>query len=381
MAKASAMLSTLSVVAATARSEFLSDLYSGKVSKGEVELVLAHHNEDLAWSEPLRSVRTVYCKGQCSADSVKLPNVGREGHTFLHHIVDNYDSLSNWTVFSQAQKPTEGYIDHKIGGGHLLTGITLDDYLSHHNQTEGSADSLFMMSSKVHLPSMRHSLRSTYKTHPHQTTPSISSRDSCPKVDGDDFWGPYHDAPLLRKTLATKCNVEDYALGDAVQSFWPDFLEHELPANEVVHYAQGARFAVSRERVHQRTKAYYQRLLDSVSSEQDPCLNYLFEFAWYYILGNPTVQACESFVEDTTVADSEVRFLQAGISGGISGDISGGISGDISAGISGGISGDEISDSNDGSDVSAFTDGVTRSTLLGTSAVSSVLVALSLSTA
>jgi len=166
-----------------------------------------------------------------------------------------------------------------------------------------------------------------------------------------------------------------------VQSFWPDFLEHELPANEVVHYAQGARFAVSRERVHQRTKAYYQRLLDSVSSEQDPCLNYLFEFAWYYILGNPTVQACESFVEDTTVADSEVRFLQAGISGGISGDISGGISGDISAGISGGISGDEISDSNDGSDVSAFTDGVTRSTLLGTSAVSSVLVALSLSTA
>ncbi|CAF0859245.1 unnamed protein product [Rotaria sp. Silwood1] len=31
-----------------------------------------------------------------------LPNVGREGATFLSHIIENYDTLANHTLFSQA---------------------------------------------------------------------------------------------------------------------------------------------------------------------------------------------------------------------------------------------------------------------------------------
>jgi len=86
----------------------LARLQQGKVGKDELEVVLAQFDEDLEWSKPFEKVRTVYCKGsaaQCPEGSVKLPNVGREGHTFLHHIVSNYDRLSAWTVFSQAGAP------------------------------------------------------------------------------------------------------------------------------------------------------------------------------------------------------------------------------------------------------------------------------------
>ena len=31
----------------------------------------------------------------------RLPNVGRESHTYLHHIVANYDHLASVTVFTQ----------------------------------------------------------------------------------------------------------------------------------------------------------------------------------------------------------------------------------------------------------------------------------------
>jgi hypothetical protein len=31
----------------------------------------------------------------------RVPNVGREGHTFLHHIVEHYDNLADHTLFCQ----------------------------------------------------------------------------------------------------------------------------------------------------------------------------------------------------------------------------------------------------------------------------------------
>ena len=40
------------------------------------------------------------------AASVVLPNVGKEQHAYLTHIVRNYDSLADWTAFIHGKKPT-----------------------------------------------------------------------------------------------------------------------------------------------------------------------------------------------------------------------------------------------------------------------------------
>lgn len=87
----------------------------------------------------------------------------------------------------------------------------------------------------------------------------------------------------------------------------------------MVHYAQGARFSVSRQRLQQRSKAYYQQLLQAISEDSDPCLNYLYEWAWYYMMGQPEAEACVATVADTLAATAVVpaRALQ---SGGVSGE-------------------------------------------------------------
>lgn len=60
------------------------------------QLVVAHYQEDLAWlsNAPPSFDKVVYSKAAAPPQgSIPLPNVGREAHTYLTHIVNHYDSL------------------------------------------------------------------------------------------------------------------------------------------------------------------------------------------------------------------------------------------------------------------------------------------------
>lgn len=73
------------------------------------EFVIAQYDESIDWIRPIASHTHVYHKGADLQSSLlkllswkKLPNVGREAHTYLHHIIKHYDSLPEVTVFLQA---------------------------------------------------------------------------------------------------------------------------------------------------------------------------------------------------------------------------------------------------------------------------------------
>lgn len=81
------------------------------------ELVIAHYTENLNWVRnlPAGLLTTIYHKGPeelTDRPSVSLLNVGREAHTYLHHIVNRYDSLAEWTIFCQG-KPFDHAYDFK----------------------------------------------------------------------------------------------------------------------------------------------------------------------------------------------------------------------------------------------------------------------------
>lgn len=66
------------------------------------EIVVSRYEEDISWVEPLTSEHKITCynKGKTYVEgSIALPNVGRCDHTFLHHIITNYDNLSEITIF------------------------------------------------------------------------------------------------------------------------------------------------------------------------------------------------------------------------------------------------------------------------------------------
>ena len=93
------------------------------------QVVVARHAEDISWSDPFAAVRTVYEKpgmelwvhplvntagdrgwsrAAPEAASVVLPNVGKEQHTYLTHIVRNYDSLSGAHMPALGMHSTHG---------------------------------------------------------------------------------------------------------------------------------------------------------------------------------------------------------------------------------------------------------------------------------
>lgn len=72
-----------------------------------LEICIAHYNEDLSWLSSYTSNCSIYSKGESPANrgafanAIRLPNIGRETHTYLTHIVRNYDSLPHVTLFLQ----------------------------------------------------------------------------------------------------------------------------------------------------------------------------------------------------------------------------------------------------------------------------------------
>jgi hypothetical protein len=83
----------------------------------QYQIVVSRYNEDISYLFHLIDIIIVYNKGDDNINqnfnSIKLPNIGRESHTYLYHIIQNYNNLATKTLFIQGK-----INDHK-----LLPGI------------------------------------------------------------------------------------------------------------------------------------------------------------------------------------------------------------------------------------------------------------------
>lgn len=69
----------------------------------KMRIIVARYNESMDWTSGIVNC-IIYNKGPavtCTHPVIDLPNVGREGHTYLHHIIENYDQLDDYTMFLQ----------------------------------------------------------------------------------------------------------------------------------------------------------------------------------------------------------------------------------------------------------------------------------------
>jgi len=83
---------------------------TGMTANGpNLQLVVARYREDLSWLRELDLPCVVYNKGpELAAGTLPhgarvqpLPNIGREAHTYLTHIIENYEHLPRYTFFLQ----------------------------------------------------------------------------------------------------------------------------------------------------------------------------------------------------------------------------------------------------------------------------------------
>jgi len=90
-----------------------------------MKIIISRYNENIEWTKSLPNV-IIYNKGpQLPSEynnEIYLPNVGREGHTYLTYIYNNYDNLDDYTIFLQGNpfdhspnllRTLEKYINNK----------------------------------------------------------------------------------------------------------------------------------------------------------------------------------------------------------------------------------------------------------------------------
>jgi len=247
------------------------------------ELVLAHYAEDLSWVSRYTGKEnidvTVYSKADdipevAGALVLPLANFGRESHTYLHHIVHNYDCLADWNVFSQATTPGWGYLIGGSNNGHLNDKVSFDDYVRPFPQ---GRDSFFVINSASQFPRAAQLNRHGIIV---QGLPE-EGPEMCPKqgADGWTDWWFLPDHPHLK--------------GGDMLEFYHKYVA--LSKNDrkplMLAFAQGGRFALSRERIHARPRSYYEKLLVALSHFVNPQEGFWMEAVWWDVFHPEALQS------------------------------------------------------------------------------------------
>jgi hypothetical protein len=202
-------------------------------------LVVARYNEDVSWVCNFPSMNhTIYNKGNPDLNMegvVPLPNIGRESHTYLHHIVQSYDTLdpSNVTFFTQG-----GLKDHNIS--HPLVLEMIEEA-----RQKGFSDS----AAQVHKMFDIHIPKPTFRIKEYPKGKMVT-----PNAANESFGAWFQ-----------RC----------VMPF--------MPYHKAFRWTLGAIFAVRNDRILAKPKSYYEMLLIELGTDINPEVGHFFERAWFYI--------------------------------------------------------------------------------------------------
>jgi hypothetical protein len=93
------------------------------------DIVVARYNEDVEWVNEFSDSKfnlKIYNKGEdnISVDAIKLENLGRDPHTFITYIIDNYNDLPDYVVFLQGNP-----FDHQKNVIDVIKNHNNEDYV------------------------------------------------------------------------------------------------------------------------------------------------------------------------------------------------------------------------------------------------------------
>lgn len=182
-----------------------------------VGIAVAHYSEDLSWLDGVKDLCTVYSKGGAknapSSPYTPLPNIGREGHTFLYHIVEHYNSLPDVTIFLQ---------------GHIEDHVTM------------TIDEIVDLSRK--------------------TKPGEVTTFSFRELELFDLWDgiPWEQYPSWKKWSS----MERVNAAKTPAEYWRQFFNKEIP--ESVGFQPGAIFAAHKKTIQQHPQELYREILNEL---------------------------------------------------------------------------------------------------------------------
>jgi hypothetical protein len=203
--------------------------------KNKVQMVIARYNEDIKWLIPFKDIVIIYNKGEYDKllnnfNTINLNNYGRESHTYLYHIINNYDNLTEKIIFFQGKID-----DHKI--------LDIEDYFGRYN--------FIAKISELNIDKLK------------------------TKIDHFGKWKKDYNNGNMK--------ISPYTPYDWLTKIIGINLEEDLKISKVVW---GANFAISRELILSKPKIFYENILRYVDYHINPEEGHFLERSWYLIFNN-----------------------------------------------------------------------------------------------
>ena len=207
------------------------------------DVVISRYNEDISWiqQKPFAELNVIcYNKGTQQLDDVckpptcniiSLKNVGRESHTYLYHIIKNYENLAPVTIF--------------------LPGSAMDD---HKKQIALGVD-------KNVLKTKTTVLRGDYGTFPDDIYDY--------KID------EWKSTNSNNKSVNSEKNLELAPIRPYGKWFESRFGDIKVPI-----FCYYGIFAVAKEHIKQNPKSFYEKLLKDLDKSSNPEVGHYMERAW-----------------------------------------------------------------------------------------------------
>ena len=232
---------------------FLSSLLLGSLvicdrsQIGPIEIVVGRFSENLDWLGKAQFIADNYviynknplspikCPENQSCYVEELPNVGREGHSYLHHIITNYESLAEVTVF-------------------LPGSITFEfNQLTSKRVTEKARKTLNTVFTRAYKKDILTKFES-YQKDGHYEATNAANLAANP------------DTKLL--------DCPERPFGAWFRKNFPHIVE------PVYGNSQWGIFAVGKQHILQHPKEYYERLIKYLDHHHNPEAGHFFEVAW-----------------------------------------------------------------------------------------------------
>jgi hypothetical protein len=207
-------------------------------------VIIAYYNENIDWISKINTnYSEVYLYNKSgkilninpNINVIELPNIGRESHTYLYHIINNYSNLPNECIFLQGNP-----FDHSIPEQELFKII---------NNTGNSTEKfIFLTKFKLFLEKNQDL---TFKEHGFLYS----------------YWQNKHNL--------SSCIVKIY------NELYPNFIS--------TLFGPGALFLVNKENIYKNSLEFYKKCLNILLNSEnltDPPEGHAFERLWYYIFNN-----------------------------------------------------------------------------------------------
>jgi hypothetical protein len=201
------------------------------------QIVVARYDEDISYLQLFKDNIIVYNKGNYDIpiyfNIINLPNIGRESHTYLYHIITNYNNLADKTLFIQGR-----ISDHKL--------LPFDEYFKDDNLFVGRESS--------------HNIEMLKKDIDHSGKYLIELKK------GDLKKSKYTPYEWINKVGFNISKLQEFKM------IW------------------GANFSISKEIIQSKSKLFYENLIKYIDYDRNPEEGHFFERFWHTIFNQPIIE-------------------------------------------------------------------------------------------